>query len=301
MYCKKCGNIIDESAKFCPKCGGAVGIENVNETKGDKSKKPLFLIFLIIIIAIVMGGIYLKRTEFDSEVLEESVDKKSEDDNSVQSYTIDGTYIGESPRQWVLQIYSYEGLVTLDEKIGTYEKVSDDEWLIMIDDYAMDLTASMTAEGNLYITSDNSNWDSELYYRKDITGEKIDLKEYLGKSEAVVRETLEEFKIVDERETWSELGDGNNYLDSGTAIWIEDGIVSKIALRQKSIYSFDNIYVGQKYNKAEKILKREYKLSSKDERYEKGYYYYWEKEEDERIYIEEVDGKIILIGVERLE
>lgn len=65
MKCKKCGNELKESAKFCGKCGEAVTEEKNTETKSVKKKSNRLSIVVAIICVIVVGCVYYlnNRTE----------------------------------------------------------------------------------------------------------------------------------------------------------------------------------------------------------------------------------------------
>ena len=65
MKCKKCGNELKESAKFCGKCGEGVTEEKNTETKSVKKKSNRLSIVVAIICVIVVGCVYYlnNRTE----------------------------------------------------------------------------------------------------------------------------------------------------------------------------------------------------------------------------------------------
>lgn len=59
MYCKNCGQEVEQNAKFCPECGAAVGPEQQGQ-KG-KAKKPIFKrwwfwVLIIILVVSFLGG-----------------------------------------------------------------------------------------------------------------------------------------------------------------------------------------------------------------------------------------------------
>lgn len=160
MYCKKCGNKIDESVKFCPKCGNQIVLEDVKKIREYENAKQNHngsKLWLIIFLLLVLMGVVVWLVKGKTPI-EESQEKKN---------SIEGTYIGES-RDWLLQIYE-DGTLHMDDDSGEYEKIAENKWIIMIDGYAFDLEGSLTEEGNLYITSEHSNWDAEMFYRQDMT------------------------------------------------------------------------------------------------------------------------------------
>ena len=60
-YCGKCGNQLEESAKFCPKCGNPCAHTSYNITEKSNSKFgiPKFILLAVIIILSLLGGYYL--------------------------------------------------------------------------------------------------------------------------------------------------------------------------------------------------------------------------------------------------
>ena len=62
MYCKKCGNELDEDAKFCPECGAKkeendVEIEEKQENSNNKKSKKTLMVTIIAIIIILLIAI----------------------------------------------------------------------------------------------------------------------------------------------------------------------------------------------------------------------------------------------------
>lgn len=58
MYCKKCGNELQDGMTFCNKCGTKVG-ENINQSSNleKKRKKYITNIICVVVVIIVIGGI----------------------------------------------------------------------------------------------------------------------------------------------------------------------------------------------------------------------------------------------------
>ncbi len=85
MYCRKCGSVIPEQAKFCPKCGEAVLRPPVRKKKSHK--KAGLIIFLIFIMGIG-GGIFAFRNNIMAFL---SGNKKNEDVYSEAVETLENT------------------------------------------------------------------------------------------------------------------------------------------------------------------------------------------------------------------
>lgn len=73
MFCKNCGNQIDEGSKFCDKCGQSVespnNIYNSPPTKNKQKKKlsiPMIILIIIIILGI-LGAISSNHTPTNSD------------------------------------------------------------------------------------------------------------------------------------------------------------------------------------------------------------------------------------------
>lgn len=102
MYCKKCGNQLNEADKFCKNCGepnGETKVETVKETvatptqpSGNKDNKMLMIIACIIVVAaLVVGGIFLmkdKDKDKNKKAKENNVNE-FEDTNDVVPNIID--------------------------------------------------------------------------------------------------------------------------------------------------------------------------------------------------------------------
>ena len=59
MYCKNCGQEVEQNAKFCPECGATVGPEQ--QGKKGNAKKPIFKqwwfrVLIIILVVSFWGG-----------------------------------------------------------------------------------------------------------------------------------------------------------------------------------------------------------------------------------------------------
>lgn len=92
MYCSRCGAVIPEQAKFCPKCGSAVLRPPVKKKKSHK--KAALIIFLIFIIGIG-GGFFAFRNNIMAFL---SGNKKDEDVYSEAAETLENT-LGSSEYQ----------------------------------------------------------------------------------------------------------------------------------------------------------------------------------------------------------
>ena len=70
-FCGKCGNQLEEGAKFCPKCGASVSpVTNDNSGKSSSKKIVIPLIVSILILAIAGGGWYLWKNQSEDYSLE---------------------------------------------------------------------------------------------------------------------------------------------------------------------------------------------------------------------------------------
>ena len=173
---------------------------------------------------------------------------------------ISGTYVGDSPRKWQLNIYD-DGTLQLDDNRGTYEKVGD-TYLFTIDGYAFKLKAEITDNGNLYITSDNSNWEAEIYEKyapKDTKDNKVELADALGNNwETFCRQTkideYEQFEITENYDdgTYDSIGNLGTELEV-----LGDGNLFCIGIGgYESKYTLCGAYIGQSFNESEKCIEQ---------------------------------------------
>lgn len=231
--------------------------------------------------------------------------------NDTNQSSIAGTYTGEGTpsNRWILNIYD-DGTLLMNDKRGTYEKI-DDEYIFTIDGYAYKLKAEITEKENLYITSDNSNWDAEMY-TKHIPPEapKIELSNALGNNwEDFCEQTdFGKYENFEVKETYD---DGSYDLigDLGTELEVlGDGNLIYIGLgRFETNYSIYGTYVGQNWNAAAKNLKQNnldcledsIHLSGENEKYNS--YSLWRKNKNKEEYIDlyifENGGEVAVITV----
>ena len=123
MICNKCGAKISATGKFCPKCGAAVEMTNENHTVKEKqaSKKPVFLIALIVLAVVAMGiaiaSLLMKKD--DGELTENTDNSKdlsasaSSDGSDVLENTNEPDYLNQLVKYEAAQ-YNYSGLNILD-------------------------------------------------------------------------------------------------------------------------------------------------------------------------------------------
>lgn len=70
MYCKKCGQEIDKSVKFCPHCGAVVTTEG-KKSKKTKAKKPFYKRWWFWVLALFLcSGGCTSQAEPDAAVAE---------------------------------------------------------------------------------------------------------------------------------------------------------------------------------------------------------------------------------------
>lgn len=58
MFCEKCGNEVDEHAKYCHKCGARI-ISNQNTSKKEIKFKNKKIMICILVLVIIAGAIFL--------------------------------------------------------------------------------------------------------------------------------------------------------------------------------------------------------------------------------------------------
>lgn len=217
--------------------------------------------------------------------------------------SITGTYVGDSPRKWILNIYD-DGTLRLDDKFGTYDRMGD-IYILTIDEYAFKLNAKITDTGNLYITSDHPNWDAEMYERytsKSEKNEKIELTDALGKNwnEFSVKTDIEEqeqFKILHKFEdgTYDSVGDLGTELEV-----LGDGNLFCIGISDyESSYTMCGAYIGQDYYEAENSMVKygmeciqERGYEPEGEKYDSGSMWRCEKFD---LYIKERGGQVAMM------
>lgn len=225
----------------------------------------------IIIILLLITGCGDKQKINDIS----SYDNNNTSQENTNQMSIVGTYVGESQRKWLLNIYG-DGTLQLDDKYGTYDKVGD-IYILTIDKYAFKLNAEITDNGNLYITSDHPNWDAEMYerYKPDnMENEKIELADAVGENwsdfcEKTDIEKYEQFKIREKYDdgTYDLVGDLGTELEV-----LGDGSLFCIGIGDyESSYTICGAYIRQDYYEAENSIAK-YGMECVQERvyYEEG-------------------------------
>lgn len=163
MYCGKCGKEIKDTAKFCPYCGQAMSEFNNQaanfsyrqQKRGANQKYIIWIltgiigvlaiiIFYLLFAKVIFGGFQTERYE---DVLTGVYQDEWED---TMEFYDDGT----------LTYTTQNG-----PKTGTYEKLEEGKWIVMIDGYAYNLLANLAEEGDIYMTAESSNWDPEYFYK----------------------------------------------------------------------------------------------------------------------------------------
>ena len=61
MYCRKCGNVISDDAKFCPACGTATGADTVIINYNDNETYPYRSRWAAFFLCLFLGGLGLHR------------------------------------------------------------------------------------------------------------------------------------------------------------------------------------------------------------------------------------------------
>ena len=69
MFCKKCGNKLNENTKFCNKCGNKITLEK--ETKNKKTNKIYILIIILLIITVILSILIKNRLDLNKPLNEE--------------------------------------------------------------------------------------------------------------------------------------------------------------------------------------------------------------------------------------
>lgn len=262
MYCRKCGKEIKEG-KFCPYCGA-----RINEDKPIKRRKVWIVLCICLVVVLVVCG-FAKFFAKKETVKEEKADEMS----------VVGMYEGES-RGWLLWMYE-DGSLYMDDSEGTYEQIEENNWIMSINDFAFKLKGSLTEDGNLYVTSDHPNWDSEIFYRQEeekLIEEKIDLKDVIGKnweelSEIIPSENYENMHFRD-RDGWKEFIDdkGTRFRSGEEEKEIYDARISAY----ETNYCIDGIYIGQDYEEAKNILDQKKLKMTDEEQWDESWKDFWE-------------------------
>lgn len=120
MYCRKCGQQINEGAAFCGNCGTPVG----KKKKGGMKVLGILLLCLFILLGAGVGGwFFLYKPNDDKSINEEELIDKTEE--TAEEEEVQGAEAAENERQ---ETEDTEPVYHEDDKYGihTYELIVDD-------------------------------------------------------------------------------------------------------------------------------------------------------------------------------
>lgn len=184
MICKKCGNIIDDTAQFCTKCGYVV-IESNNKSKQNKSinyKKIVPVVTLLCLVAVI--GI----------IIASQAGKVSAKKYIINSPIFSG-YNGFAKIS-DYDVFDYE---LLESDIGEQKRVSWDSDPIDYIDIEIDKTDHIS-NGDVVTATITINYDrfNSFEFDKEISGKKKYTKKYTvrGLEEPTVIDPFEGIKNV---------------------------------------------------------------------------------------------------------
>lgn len=148
MQCSKCGNQNNDEAKFCKQCGQ--NLEGRKEIEKG-SKKITSVVMLVIVLGLMIGCYY------GYPAIKENYEGNEPDSK----------YIGDN-RDWVL-IMDEDSSYSIDygEYFGTYDKRSDGTYIFNDIERSSLLYGEVLDDGDIYITSDDPNWNNEVYHFKE--------------------------------------------------------------------------------------------------------------------------------------
>lgn len=113
MYCLKCGNEIEEDAKFCSKCGKPVteGQPSGLIEKGLSSKNIRIVVLAVVLVFIIFGGIKLLTKSPGNSIVGTWI--CTTDDEWSLTFSDDGTY------------YDSDSYFLYYTSVGTWKTPSD--------------------------------------------------------------------------------------------------------------------------------------------------------------------------------
>lgn len=266
MYCSKCGSQINEGSKFCPKCGAEISRAEAKRTSKPRKKRKTW-----IIICLCIGIVALTASVFAFKYFSE------------EKMTIIGEYKSETKDHcylWVYEDNSFFIWMNDDYGWGTYEQMDDNQWVMSAEMYTYDLDATITEQGNLYLTSEDTRWNPEIYDRQindTPADEKIDLADAIDEEWEIFKKGLPD-EDCENMQVVNDYGDGG-YLSGNDNMYVEieeDGKIGVVEICNfESNFCIRGVYVGQDYDEAKKVLEKnkielnfEDNISDTDEFYE---------------------------------
>lgn len=132
MFCSKCGNKIEDSAKFCDNCGNAIAVEQLGtntsakvSTKKANKKLPVILGVCVVVIILIAISISVLGKKADKVT---KIVKAYENTINAENFDI---YLGVAERHWCMEVFGKESFE--DTYIATFFNndlgYESDNWL----------------------------------------------------------------------------------------------------------------------------------------------------------------------------